>query len=91
MKNRDTSQIEFHIPPVCQGQAVTYAYGADPACASSGRSDCIIRRRSCGGEPDHYERFEDPEWNDEYSSNLDFWNAEPELGEMTDEWEEDPE
>ena len=83
----NTDHLEFHVPPVCQGQMVTYAYAVDTG-VSSDSDACIIRRTSCGGEPTLYERFVDPEWADEYSTNLEFWNAEPNLGDLVESWEE---
>jgi hypothetical protein len=85
MTKEQLENIEFHTPPACQGQAVTYSYGIDPDAEGPA---CIIRRRTEYGEPAQYERFEDPEWAEEHSSNLDFWDREPELGELVEEWTE---
>ena len=90
MKTIDQTRAEslnFIVPPICQGQAVTYAYAVDGDRAALGYSDYIIRRRSEYGSPDIYERFIDPE-HDKEGRNLDFWDLEPDLGDLTDEWEE---
>jgi hypothetical protein len=88
-KNKmNTTELEFIVPPICQGQMVTYAYAVDTE-VSSDSAACIIRRRSCGGEPTIYERFIDPEWADEYSTNLEFWNDEPKLGNLVETWTEE--
>lgn len=80
---------DFLVPPECQGQAVTYAYGVDGEAVENGRKDYIIRRRTAPGEPTLYERFADPQFEHESSSNLEFWNTEPVLGEKTEEWNGD--
>lgn len=80
------TELEFTVPPSCQGQAVTYAYAYDSEGASRGDSGCIVRRRSEHGEPDQFELFEDPCYEDENSTNHEFWNDEPSLGELLDEW-----
>ncbi len=82
------SELEFIVPPICQGQLVTYAYAVDKE-VSSDSAACIIRRRTEGGEPTVYERFVDPQWEDEYSTNLEFWNAEPKLGKLVKTWTEE--
>ena len=84
----NANQLQFHVPPVCQGQSVTYAYAVDTDRASESAA-CIIRRRTEGGEPPVYERFVDPTWESESSSNLEFWNAEPALGRLVETWTED--
>jgi|688.fasta_scaffold131203_2 hypothetical protein len=77
--------LNFYVPPICQGQMVEYAYAVDGDRADRGYNDYIIRRRREHGEPDIYERFIDPEHEKE-GRNLDFWDLEPDLGDLTDEW-----
>lgn len=84
----DTSELTFHTPPVCQGQAVTRSYAAYKADESKA---CIIRSRSESGEPTEYKLFEDPEWENEHSTNLEFWNQEPKLGSPVLAWTESAE
>jgi hypothetical protein len=79
----DTSELTFHTPPIGQGQMVTYSYAVDQ---SADNAACIIRRRTEGGAPTEYERFEDPEWEDEFSTNLELWNQEPKLGRPVSSW-----
>lgn len=83
MKRPDPAALEWHIPPVCQGQAVTYAYAVDPEADGPA---CIIRCTTRHDAPDTFERFIDPEWAADYSSNLEFWNDEPKLGACVDTW-----
>lgn len=83
-RTMDTTALEFHVPPICQGQMVEYAYATGPNADSS--PACIVRRRREYGEPDHFELFEDPEWEKEDSCNHEFWNGEPKLGNLVREW-----
>jgi hypothetical protein len=85
VKVMKTNELTFITPPVCQGQMVTYSYASVNADSSS---TCILRRRTEGGCPTVYELFVDPEWEDESSTNLEFWNNEPSLGELVKTWEE---
>jgi hypothetical protein len=71
-------ELTYHIPPVCQGQAVTYAYAYDSD------TDTIVERLSIRGLPTTYTRYTDPEFDLEHSENLEFWSRAPKLGRLID-------
>ena len=83
----DITKIKFHTPPFNQGQPVEVSYGIDKRAVDAGRTDYILERTDYpDDEPTTIRRFEDPDYEDEDSSNLDFWNGVPELGDETEEW-----
>jgi hypothetical protein len=81
----DTTNLKFHVPPICQGQMVEYAYASYRAEDSAA---CILQRRRERGEPDQFSLYIDPEWESESSTNHEFWNGEPRLGQLVREWTE---
>lgn len=80
----NTSELQFITPPQNQGQPVEYSY----AVRETSGPDCIVERRREAGEPDRFFLYVDPEWENPDSSNLDFQNGIPDLGECVLQWEE---
>jgi hypothetical protein len=78
--------LKFITTPENQGQIVEVSYAVD---SDHGGEDRIIER--CHDRSDGevtYRRYVDPEFFEEDSANLEFWNGSPKLGECTDKWKE---
>ena len=89
----ELAELSFIVPPFNHGQAVEVAYAVDRFAADRGRQDYIIQRTiypATAREPVKFCRYEDPQWEEEASDNLDFWDRVPELGACTEEWEVEP-